>query len=63
MMIIITCDLVGVQGEVGVQDFSHVHVTVVFQFIHVVRWVSDLHVQASVSHRLPLNTLPPEHTA
>lgn len=57
-----TTDLVRVQCEVGSQQAACVGVVVVLHLIHVVRWVPDLHVDASVAHGLPLDTLPPEES-
>lgn len=57
-----TTDLVRVQCEVGPQQAACVGVVVVVNLIHVVRWVPDLHVYASVGHGLPLDALAPEES-
>lgn len=55
-------DLVRVQCEVGPQQAARVSVVVVLHLVHVVRWVPDLHIYASVGHGLPLDTLAPEES-
>lgn len=49
--------LVRVKCEAGVKKASDVYVIVVFNFIHVIGRIPDLHVQASIGHGLPLNLL------
>lgn len=44
-----------VKGEAGVKKASDVYVIVVFNFVHVIGWISNLHIQATVRHGLPLN--------
>lgn len=51
-----------VQCEVGSQQASCVSVVVVLHLVHVVRGVPNLHVDATIGHGLPLDTLPPEES-
>lgn len=48
--------LMRVEGKAGVKKASHVYVIVVVDFVHVIRRVPDLHVQAAVRHGLPLHS-------